>query len=49
MLKEDMESLGSIRLRQSQEAQQEVVAVARKLETDGKISLLSGGDDGYVD
>lgn len=49
MLQEDIEALGHIRLRQVQEAQQEVVALARKLEAEGKISLKSGGDEGYVD
>ena len=49
MLKEDMEVLGSIPLQQVQEAQKEVVATARRLEADGKISLRSGGDGSYVE
>jgi flagellar motor switch protein FliG len=49
MLKEDIEALGPVRSRQVQQAQQEVIALARKLEAEGKISLKSGGDDGYVD
>lgn len=39
MLKEDIEALGPIRPRQVQEAQAEVIALARKLEEEGKISL----------
>jgi flagellar motor switch protein FliG len=49
MLREDMEALGPLRLHQVQQAQKDVVALARKLEAEGKISLKSGGDDGYVD
>lgn len=49
MLKEDIDALGSIRIAQVQQAQQEVVALARRLEVDGKISLKSSGDGGYVD
>jgi flagellar motor switch protein FliG len=47
MLKEDMEVLGPVRSRDVIKAQQEAVAVARKLETDGKISL-GGEEDEYV-
>ena len=43
MLKEDMEVLGPVRSRDMIKAQQETVAVARKLEAEGKISL--GGDE----
>jgi len=43
MLKEDMEVLGPVRARDVHQAQQEAVAVARKLEAEGKISL--GGDE----
>jgi flagellar motor switch protein FliG len=42
MLKEDMEVLGPVRSRDVVKAQQETVAVARKLEAEGKISL--GGE-----
>lgn len=47
MLKEDMEVLGPVRSRDMIKAQQEVVAVARKLEAEGKISL-GGDEDEYV-
>jgi flagellar motor switch protein FliG len=47
MLKEDMEVLGPVRSRDVNQAQQEAVAVARKLEAEGKISL-GGDEDEYV-
>jgi flagellar motor switch protein FliG len=47
MLKEDMEILGPVRSRDIIKAQQETVAVARKLEAEGKISL-GGDEDEYV-
>jgi flagellar motor switch protein FliG len=48
MLKEDMEALGPVRSREVLAAQQEVVALARRLEADGKISLKSEGEDAYI-
>lgn len=47
MLKEDMEVLGPVRSRDVIKAQQEAVAVARKLEAEGKINL-GGEEDEYV-
>ncbi len=47
MLKEDMEVMGPVRARDVSQAQQEAVAVARKLEAEGKISL-GGDEDEYV-
>ena len=47
MLKEDMEILGPVRSRDIIKAQQETVAVARKLEAEGKINL-GGDEDEYV-
>jgi flagellar motor switch protein FliG len=47
MLKEDMEVLGPVRTREVHQAQQEGVAVARKLEAEGKITL-GGDEDEYV-
>ena len=47
MLKEDMEVLGPVRSRDVIKAQQEIVAVARKLEAEGKISL-GAEEDEYV-
>jgi flagellar motor switch protein FliG len=48
MLKEDMEVLGPVRSREINKAQLEAVAVARKLEADGKLSLSPGGEDEFV-
>jgi flagellar motor switch protein FliG len=48
MLKEDMEVLGPVRTRDVGKAQQEAVAVARKLEMEGKITLKPEADDEYV-
>lgn len=48
MLKEDMEVLGPVRSRDVIKAQQEAVAVARKLEAEGKIALGAEGEEEYV-
>jgi flagellar motor switch protein FliG len=48
MLKEDMEVLGPLRAREVLKSQQEAVAIARKLEAEGKISLGTEGEDEYV-
>lgn len=48
MLKEDMEVLGPVRSRDVSKAQQEAVAVARKLEAEGKIQLGADSEDEYV-
>ena len=39
MLKEDIDALGSVRPRQAQQAQLEIIALARKLEEEGKVTL----------
>jgi flagellar motor switch protein FliG len=48
MLKEDMEVLGAVKSRDVIRAQQELVAVARRLETEGKLTLTSEAEDEYV-
>ena len=48
MLKEDMEVQGPVRAREVIKAQQEVIAVARKLEAEGKITLGTESEDEYV-
>ena len=48
MMKEDAESLGPVRSRDVAKAQLDVVALARTLESDGKIVLKSEGADEYV-
>jgi flagellar motor switch protein FliG len=48
MLKEDMESLGPVRGKDVTKAQQECVAVARKLEAQGKVQLKQENEDELV-
>jgi flagellar motor switch protein FliG len=48
MLKEDMDVLGPVKSREIHKAQQEAVAVARKLEAEGKLTLSPEGDDEFV-
>jgi flagellar motor switch protein FliG len=48
MLKEDMEVLGPVRSKEVAKAQQEIVMVARKLESEGKLVLKTEGEDEYV-
>jgi flagellar motor switch protein FliG len=46
MLKEDMEVLGPVRSREVAQAQQEILSLARRLETEGKVILkLETGDE----
>jgi flagellar motor switch protein FliG len=48
MLKEDIEALGPVRSREVTKAQQEAVAVARQLESEGRIVLKTETDDEYM-
>lgn len=48
MMKEDAEVLGPVRGKDVAKAQAEIVAIARKLEAEGKIVLKSEGEDEYV-
>lgn len=48
MMKEDSEIMGPVRSKEVAKAQGEIVAIARKLEAEGKIALKSEGDDEYV-
>lgn len=47
-LMEDMEALGPVRIREVEEAQQAIIAIARQLETEGQLSLKPSGGDQYV-
>lgn len=47
-MKEEMEVLGAVRLRDVERAQQEVVAIARKLEEEGVITTGAGAGEPYV-
>jgi flagellar motor switch protein FliG len=48
MLREDMESMGAVKLSDVEGVQFEVVSTARKLEEEGKIIINSGGESAYV-
>ena len=48
LMKEEMEVLGAVRLREVETAQQEIVAIARKLEEEGLISTGAGAGEPYV-
>ena len=45
---EDMEALGPVRIREVEEAQQSIIAIARGLETEGQLSLRPSSGDQYV-
>ena len=48
MMREDMEVLGPVRIKDVEAAQNEIVAIIRKLDQDGVISLKGGGADEYI-
>ncbi len=48
MLREDMEAAGPVRIRDVEQAQQQILAVVQQLESEGVLSLKGGGGDQYV-
>jgi flagellar motor switch protein FliG len=48
MLREDMEALGPIKLKEVEAAQQQIIAVVRQMETEGVISLKGAVGEQYV-
>lgn len=48
MLREDMEALGPVKIKEVEAAQQQIIAVVRQLESDGVISLKGSAGDQYV-
>jgi len=50
MLKEDMEIMGPTRVKDVEGAQQAIIKIAKRLEQEGKIQLMSGGggEDEFV-
>lgn len=48
MMREEMELMGAVRVRDVEKAQQEIVAVARTLEEEGVISIGTGDAEAYV-
>jgi flagellar motor switch protein FliG len=48
MLREDMDVMGPVKVKDVESAQQQIVSIVRKLDEDGIISLKGGGGDEYV-
>ena len=48
MLKDDIEALGPVKIRDVQGAQQQIIVTVRELEAEGVISLKGGGTEQYV-
>lgn len=48
MMMEDMEVMGPVRIKDVENAQQKIVDIAKKLESEGKIILQQGGSEGDV-
>ena len=48
MLREDMDVMGPVKLSEVEEAQQEIIRTAKRLESEGRIVLAKGGDDVFV-
>ena len=48
IIKEDLEFMGPVRVKQVEEAQQKIVAVIRRLEEAGQIVIVRGGEDQLV-
>ncbi|RLB11594.1 MAG: flagellar motor switch protein FliG [Deltaproteobacteria bacterium] len=48
MLMEDMEVMGPVKIKDVENAQQKIVDIAKKLESEGKIILQQGGSEGDV-
>ena len=48
LIKEEMELMGAVRLREVEKAQQEILCVARRLEDEGVITLGGSAGEAYV-
>lgn len=48
MIKEDMEFMGPVRMKDVEEAQQKIVGIIRKLEDSAEIVISRGGGDELV-
>lgn len=49
ILREDLEFMGPVRMRQVEEAQQQVVGIIRRLEEAGRVVIERGGGDEFVE
>jgi flagellar motor switch protein FliG len=48
MLREEMDYLGQVKMKDVSAAQREMIDVLRQLDEEGVVDLSSGGDDAYV-
>ena len=48
MLKDDIEALGPVKIKDVEGAQQQIITTVRELESEGVISLKGGGAEQYV-
>jgi flagellar motor switch protein FliG len=48
MLKEDIEALGPVKIREVEAAQQQIISAVRQLDSEGIVSLSGGGSEQYV-
>jgi flagellar motor switch protein FliG len=48
MMREDMDAMGPIKIKEVEAAQQQIIAVVRQLESDGVISLKGATGEQYV-
>jgi flagellar motor switch protein FliG len=48
MMREDIDALGPVKLREVERAQQEMIFAIRQLEAEGVVSLSEAGSDEYV-
>jgi flagellar motor switch protein FliG len=48
MLKEDMEAMGPVKIKDVEAAQQQIIALVRQLESEGVINLKGAGAEQYV-
>jgi flagellar motor switch protein FliG len=48
MMREDMDSMGPIKIKEVESAQQQIIAVVRQLETEGVVSLKGTAGEQYV-
>jgi flagellar motor switch protein FliG len=48
MIREDLEIMGPVRLSEVEGAQQNIVKIVRRLETEGRIMIGRGGGDVFV-
>ena len=48
MLKEDMDALGPVRLKDVEEAQNALVTLAKELSNAGQITISEGGEEGEL-